>query len=97
MASKPVLRAVEADEVVPARMPMALSDAIESGDYLDILLAQRREIVADLPLEKGPAKAALHRQLALLSKEIEALMLKDAEDTEGGADVEDEELDATAV
>lgn len=76
---------------------MSLADAIESGDYLQILLAQRREIAADLPDEKGPAKAALHRQLSLLSKEIEALQMKDAEDTEGGVDVEDEEFDPEAV
>ena len=76
---------------------LTLAEAIESGNYLDILLAQRREIAADLPDEKGPAKAALHRQLSLLSKEIEALMAKDAEDTEGGADVEDEEFDPEAL
>ncbi len=34
---------------------------------------QRREISNSLPDEKGPAKAALHRQLSLMSKEIEGL------------------------
>ena len=97
MAKKPVLRAVRDGEVVESRVKMSLSEAIANGDYLDILLAQRREIVADLPDEKGPAKAALHRQLALLSKEIEQLQAKDAEDSEGGADVGDEEFDAAAV
>lgn len=97
MSGKPALRAVRDDEVAPVRVQMSLSDAIESGDYLDILLAQRREIVSDLPDEKGPAKAALHRQLALLSKEIESLMAKEADDEGGGAGVEDEEFDATAV
>ncbi len=95
MAKKPALRAVEADEKPVA--PLTLLEAVAGGDYLEILLAQRRDIVTDLPNEKGPAKAALHRQLALLSKEIETLQAKDAEDTEGGADVEDEDLDATAV
>jgi hypothetical protein len=51
----------------------SLAQAISGGDYLDILLAQRREIVATLPNEHGPALAALHRQLALLSKEIESV------------------------
>ena len=97
MSKKPVLRAVLDDEVPPVREPMSLADAIESGDYLDILLAQRREIVSDLPDEKGPAKAALPRQLALLSKEIEALQLKDAEDNDGGAGVDDEGFDAEAI
>jgi hypothetical protein len=57
---------------VPAK-PKTLIDAIENGSYLEILLAQRREIAAALPDEKGPAKAALHRQLSLISKEIETL------------------------
>lgn len=95
MARKPVLRAVSADE--KPKRPLTLSEAIESGDYLQILLAQRRQIVEDLPEEKGPAKAAMHRQLSLLSKEIEALLSKSAEDTEGGADVEDAEFDAEAI
>ncbi|KUF05591.1 hypothetical protein [Leucobacter sp. G161] len=94
MAKPPALRAVEVGEVPPP--VLSLAEAVERGDYLQILLAQRRSIVTDLPDEKGPAKAALHRQLALLSKEIEALQAKDAEDTEGGADVEDQEFDAAS-
>ena len=72
---------------------MSLAAAIASGDLLQIMLATRRDIAADLPETQGPAKAALYRQLTLLSKEIEALLAKDAEDSEGGADVEDEEFD----
>ncbi|MFJ6427522.1 hypothetical protein [Microbacterium maritypicum] len=64
---------------------------------MQILLAQRREIANDLPDEKGPAKAALHRQLSLLSKEIEALQRGGEEDAEGGANVEDGEFDAAAI
>lgn len=94
---KPPVRALLPDEApVPPRI-MTLAEAIESGDYLQILLAQRREIAADLPDEKGPAKAALHRQLSLLSKEIEALQRGGAEDAEGGANVEDGEFDAEAI
>lgn len=69
--TKANLRAVKANEK-PAR-PMTLVEAIESGDYRQILMAQRRDIAASLPDEKGPAKAALHRQLAIISKEIEEL------------------------
>lgn len=76
---------------------MGLDEAIESGDFLQILFATRRGIAADLPDAQGPAKAALYRQLTLLSKEIEALLAKDAEDSEGGADVEDEEFDPTSL
>lgn len=91
------LRAVDPGEVsIPVKV-MSLSEAIESGDYLQILLAQRREIVADLPNEKGPAKAALHRQLSILSKDIEALQRGEEEGAEGGANVEDGEFDADAI
>lgn len=58
--------------VAPAK-PKTLVEAIEGGNYLEILEAQRRDVVASLPDEKGPAKAALHRQLSLLSKEIRDL------------------------
>ena len=92
---KSPVRALGADEVPPR--VLTLAEAIESGDFLQILLAQRREIAADLPDEKGPAKAALHRQLSLLSKEIEALQRGGAEDAEGGANVEDGEFDAEAI
>src|SRR5690606_22748243 len=84
------------DAPEPPRI-LSLAEAIESGDYLQILLAQRRSIAADLPDEKGPAKAAMHRQLSLLSKEIEALQRGGEEDAEGGANVEDGEFDAEAI
>lgn len=70
------VRVVAEDELPPVKVvPKTLGEAIESGDYTEILKAQRRDIVAALPEEKGPAKAALHRQLSLISKEIEALEL----------------------
>jgi hypothetical protein len=47
-----------------------LAQAILTADYLEILLAQRREIVESLPDVRGPAIAALHRQITLLSREI---------------------------
>ena len=69
---------------------MSLDEAIQSGDYLEILRAQRRDIVKSLPDGRGPAKAALHRQLALISKEIQALEARAkqeaAEDGDAGAD-----------
>lgn len=103
-ASRSHVRVVTPDDVPevpvePARV-LSLTEAIESGDYLEILRAQRRDIVFSLPEEKGPAKAALHRQLALISKEIQALEVKNAqaakEDAEGVA-VEDEAWDAEAL
>ncbi|WP_315106341.1 hypothetical protein [uncultured Microbacterium sp.] len=64
---------------------------------MDILRAQRWEIALSLAAEKGPALAALHRQLSIISKEIESLQRGDSEDAEGGANVEDGEFDAEAI
>lgn len=91
------LRAVKEGELPEPPKILTLDEAIASGDYLQILLAQRRDMAASLPNEKGPALAALHRQLSLISKEISVLQAKDAEDTEGGADVDDAEFDAEAI
>ena len=72
-ATKRALRAVSAEEPPPAPAPvLTLAQAVETGDYLTILVAQRREIAESLPDERGPAKAALHRQLSIIAKEIEA-------------------------
>ena len=101
MPRKAPLRAVAPDEkpAEPAKV-QTLAEAIESGVYIDILRAQRREIAASLPDERGPAKAALHRQLAIISKEIQALEAQAAqaakEAAEGGV-VADEAWDAQAL
>ena len=78
--------------------PMSLAEAVESGNYLSILRAQRRDIVDGLPEERGPAKAALHRQLALLSKEIESIEAAEA-DGDGSVvdDSDDEAWDDSAI
>lgn len=78
--------------------PKTLVQAIASGDYLEILKAQRRDIVSSLPDEKGPAKAALHRQLSIISKEIEQLDLA-AVSGDGSvvADTDDDALDESAI
>jgi len=68
---KAKLRAVTSEDK-PAK-PKTLVQAVEDGDYLEILTAQRREIAQAIPDERGPAKAALHRQLSLIAKEIRAL------------------------
>lgn len=100
---KKPLRAVAPNEKAPRTRkvkPPTLNEAIESGDYLEILRAQRRDIVDALPDEKGPAKAALHRQLAMISKDIQALEAKQAqaekEDAEGAV-VDDEAWDPEAL
>lgn len=94
-----VLRAVEPGETPERVMPEALplSDALERGTYVQILIAQRKEMVSALPETKGPALAALHRQISLTSKEIESLLSRESDEAEGGANVEDGEFDAEAI
>lgn len=90
------LRAVTAADV-PAK-PKTLAEAIEGENYLDILIAQRREMVRDVRDLTGPAKAAMHRQIALTSKEIAALQVEarqEAVESAEGAD--DEPFSAEAL
>lgn len=91
----PVLRAVEPGES-PAVEVLTLDEAIERGSYLQILVAQRKQMVGDLPDTKGPALAALHRQISLVSKEIETLQSRPQED-DPVAQVEDGKFDAAAI
>jgi precorrin-6B methylase 2 len=97
MAAKRPLRVATEADAKPAR-PMTLSEAIESGTYVEILRAQRRQMVADVGEVTGPALAALHRQIALHSKEIAAIDAND-EDQEASesAEVQDGDFDASAV
>lgn len=96
---KPSLRAVAPDEKPEPAKPKTLVEAVEGDDYLAILIAQRREMVRDVRDEKGPAKAALHRQIALHSKEIAALQAAAAEEATEDAEgaIEDEAFDAEAL
>lgn len=98
MASKSPLRAVEPGELAPEpKKVLSLAEAVELGDYLQILIAQRREIAHSLPEEKGPAKAALHRQLSVIAKEIETLEAREQQEGSKHAPVADEAFDAAAI
>jgi hypothetical protein len=90
------MRVVDPDER-PLVKPKSLAEAVESGDYLEILRAQRRDIVTSLPDEKGPAKAALHRQLSIISKEIETLSLEEAGEKSVVALTDDDAWDSSAI
>lgn len=99
MAAKHLRAATEADAKAAAEKakPKTLTEAIESGTYLEILLAQRRQMIADLKDVNGPAKAALHRQIALCSKEIAALEAEAEQEAAEHDDVaEDEAISAEA-
>ncbi len=65
-----------ATEASQPEKPLSLAEAVETGDYRKILVAQRREIALCIPDEHGPAKAALHRQLSLIAKELQQLDVK---------------------
>lgn len=79
------LRTVKPGDKPRQVKPPSLVEAVELGDYKQILMAQRREIATSIPDESGPAKAALHRQLSLISKELESI---DERDKEEGADLD---------
>ena len=83
MAARKPLRAVTPDEKPTRRK--TLVEAVDGGDYRDILVAQRFAIASAIPDEKGPAIAALHRQLSLIAKEIAAM---DARENAEGAGFE---------
>ncbi len=70
----------------------SLAAAVESGVLYSILKAQQREIAASIPDERGPAKAALHRQLSLISKEIAEIDAQ-VEGGDGAAETDDDEWD----
>ena len=96
--SKPTLRVAQPGEQPARKKPLTLVEAVESGEYRAILVAQRREIALSLPEEKGPAKAALHRQLSLIAKEIEALDEKAKQEAgEDGELVGDQPWDEEAI
>lgn len=96
---KSVLRVVGPDEAPSRVMPevLTLDEAIKRGSYLQILIAQRSQMVDDLAETKGPALAALHRQISITSKEIESLLSRESDEAEGGANVEDGEFNAEAI
>lgn len=100
MASKRTpLRVAAPDEKPAPAKKLSLVQAIETGTYEDILRAQRRDAVKSLATLNGPALAAMHRQIASLSKEIEGLEQAKTEGTDIGAAIAtpDEEFDAEAL
>lgn len=76
--------------------PKSLLEAVKGGDYREILVAQRLEIAKSIPDTSGPAKAALHRQLSLIAKDLQAMDASDQDGHDHGTP-EDEAFDATAI
>lgn len=85
----PAVRLVGPDEVAPVSTePLTLSQAIASGSRLDELKAQRRILAAheENPNTLARDLAALMRQSREISKEIEGLEARAAEEDAEGAD-----------
>ena len=98
MARKPALSVVtDETPAPPKKKPMTLADAAESGTYLEILVAQRREMIREVGDVTGPAKAAMHRQIALHSKEIAALQVEQQQEAAEDDEVGDEAFDSKAL
>jgi len=98
MAARKPLRAVAPDEKAPELVkPKTLVEAVESGTYLEILVAQRRQMVDDVKDTTGPALAALHRQIALHSKEIAGLQAAAEQEASESDEAADEPLDAASL
>lgn len=100
MAARKNLRAVGADEKPAAKpKPKSLVEAAEAGDYRELLEAQRMDIARSLasPETQGPARAALHRQLGLIARELREMDEADAQEVLERGSAPDEALDASAI
>lgn len=87
----------DAEKAAAKAKKQTLAEAAESGSYLEVLVAQRREMIRDVKDVNGPAKAALHRQIALHSKEIALLQESAKQEASESAEVPDEEFTAEAL
>jgi hypothetical protein len=97
-AKKTTTASAEKEAPADARAITSLLDAIERGTYEDVLVWQRKNAVKALSTLAGPALAAMHRQIASLSKEIESIRAAKTEGTDIGeaAALPDEEYDEEA-
>ena len=91
MTKRRNLRVATDADAKPPR-PKTLVEAVDEGSYLEILIAQRRQMICDVAEVSGPAKAALHRQIGQHSKEIAALKVV-AEQEAAEDEVPDEPFD----
>lgn len=97
-APRKPLRTVKAGETAEPKpeppKPKTLSEAIESGTYLEILIAQRIDAVEGLAKTSGAPYVALHKTIRDLSKEI--VQLEEIERAKGGEDAQGDAAAAAA-
>lgn len=100
MATKqPSLRAVGEDE--RRAKPPTLTEAVESGDVLDMLLAQRRLLADAMATASDSTRPQLNNELnklhVLIATEQERRKVAAEEARADGGSVQDEAFDASAV
>lgn len=90
---KTQLRAVGPDEKPPEKKPLTVTQAASKGSQRDLLVAMRDRVAKDVESPNTPARdlAALTRRLMEITKEIEAIDAREAEDGDGPAHTPDEE------
>lgn len=96
------LRAVQPDEKPPAEKDLSLSvsEAAAKGDHRALLMAMRERIAKAVSADSCPPRdlASLTRRLQDISKEIEAIDLREREEGGDANDVaEDEEWSEEAL
>lgn len=88
------LRAVKGERAArPARKQKSVTEAAKSGTRRELLVAMRDRVAKDVESPNTPARdlAALTRRLMEITKEIEAIDAREAEDGDGPAHTPDEE------
>ena len=101
MTKPRALRAVGKDEKPAAPdKPLSITDAAESGEQLDLLVALRRRVAVTVEDPNCPPRdlAALSRRLQELGKEIEAIKARARQEAEeDGGVTPDEQWDSEAI
>jgi len=96
------LRAVSPGESPPSppkRRAVSITQAASSGNQRDLLVALRARVAKTVEDPNCPPRdlAALSRRLQELNRDIEAIDAKLAQEAREGADVPDEDWDASAL
>lgn len=89
MATKPHLRPVDPDE--RRKKPLTVSEAAEAGDTLAELVATRLLLARQLEDSPPAYVAPIARHLREVSREIDVLRAKSAEEGEHAVSTDDEE------
>lgn len=97
MAKRNLRVATDADAT--KKKAKSLVEAAQDGTYREMLEAQRMDIARSLqdPTTQGPARAALHRQLGQVARELRDMDATEAQESAASTTTDDEAFDASAV